>query len=102
MLGLSAGTFNMAMILSSYCGAYILHVLGVRPAGVDRESMMFQNLWMAQVVAALAPCFLLFIMPVLIPQKLQTESLLVDHTDSATHGSVFERLCRSRTEEQRQ
>jgi len=97
MLGLSAGTFNMAMILSSYCGGFMLHWFGVKPVGAVGDGVMFQNLWMAQVVAALAPCTLLFIMPVLIPQKLQTEPLLVDHTDSATHGSAFERFCRSRT-----
>merc|ERR1719454_336419 len=53
MLGLSAGTFNMAMILSSYCGGYLLHRFGVRPVGADDESLMFQHLWMAQVVASL-------------------------------------------------
>jgi len=92
MLGLSAGTFNMAMILSSYCGGYLLHRFGVRPEGADGESLMFQHLWMAQVVAALAPCTLLFIMPALIPQKLQTEPLLVEHPDSATYGSAFESI----------
>jgi len=92
MLGLSAGTFNMAMILSSYCGGYILHRFGVRPEGAIGESLMFQHLWMAQVVAAVAPCTLLFIMPMLIPLKLQTEPLIVDHPDSATHGSMFENL----------
>jgi MFS family permease len=102
MLGLSAGTFNMAMILSSYCGGYVLHRFGVRPGGQPGESMMFQNLWMAQVCAAVAPCFLLFVMPLLIPQKLQTEPLLLDHTDSATHNSLYERLCGNRPEERSQ
>lgn len=92
MLGLNAGTFNMAMILSSYCGGYVLHRFGVRPGGDVGESMMFQHLWMAQVIAALSPCFLLFAVPALIPQKLQTEPLLVDQPDSATHGSTFERF----------
>lgn len=92
MLGLSAGTFNMAMILSSYCGGYLLHRFGVRPSGIDNESLTFENLWMAQVVAALAPCTLLFVMPMLIPAKLQTEALLVDRPDSATHGSAFESI----------
>jgi len=92
MLGLSAGTFNMAMILSSYCGGYVLHRFGVRPEGAIGETMMFQNLWMVQVVAAVSPCCLLFVMPMLIPQKLQTEPLLVDFQDSATAGSLYEQL----------
>jgi MFS family permease len=92
MLGLNAGTFNMAMILSSYCGGYLLHRFGVRPAGAPGDGEMFQHLWMVQVVAALAPCTLLFIMPALIPTKLQTEPLLVERPDSATHNSVFENI----------
>merc|ERR1719473_1607901 len=87
------------MILSSYCGGYLLHRFGVRPVGEVGESMMFERLWMAQVVAALAPCTLLFVMPALIPQKLQTEPLLVEHPDSATYNSLFERLRGNRQEE---
>lgn len=101
MLGLSAGTFNMAMILSSYCGGFLLHRLNVKPVGGIGESVMFQDLWMAQVFAALAPCTLLFVMPLLIPKKLQTEPLLVDHPESATCNSVFERLSGNRPQEQR-
>jgi len=92
MLGLSAGTFNMAMILSSYVGGYLLHRLGVAPSGADMEGSTFEHLWKAQVVAALTPCCLLFVMPMLIPAKLQTETLLVDHIDSATHGSAWESI----------
>jgi MFS family permease len=100
MLGLNAGTFNMAMILSSYCGGYVLHRFGVRPGGQVGDGAMFEHLWMCQVVAALAPCTLLFAMPAFIPAKIQTEPLLVERPDSATHGSMFENLQNRRANRQ--
>mmetsp|Transcript_69681 Transcript_69681/g.176152 ORF Transcript_69681/g.176152 Transcript_69681/m.176152 type:complete len:563 (+) Transcript_69681:244-1932(+) len=90
MLGLTAGTFNMAMILSSYFGGFLLHHFGVRPVGGVADAFMFQNLWKVQVVAAFAPCAMLFLLPALVPGKLQTEALLVERRDSATYGSPFE------------
>merc|ERR1719410_1692556 len=67
MLGLSAGTFNLAMILSSYCGGYLLHHFGVRPTGQPGESVMFQDIWKVQVIAACAPCAMLFLLPAFVP-----------------------------------
>jgi len=90
MLGLTAGTFNMAMILSSYFGGFLLHHFGVRPMGGIADELMFKDLWKVQVVAAFAPCSMLFLLPALVPAKLQTEPLLVERRDSATHGSPFE------------
>lgn len=90
MLGLSAGTFNMAAILSSYCGSYLLHHFGVAPTGGADEANAFQHLWKVQVLAALAPCMMLFLLPTLVPPQTQTEPLIVERRDSATHGSWFE------------
>eukprot|EP00747_Dinoflagellata_sp_TGD_P023879 gnl/TRDRNA2_/TRDRNA2_130145_c0_seq1.p1 gnl/TRDRNA2_/TRDRNA2_130145_c0~~gnl/TRDRNA2_/TRDRNA2_130145_c0_seq1.p1 ORF type:complete len:576 (+),score=118.52 gnl/TRDRNA2_/TRDRNA2_130145_c0_seq1:86-1813(+) len=92
MLGLTAGTFNMAMILSSYCGGFLLSHYGVHPNGDAGDSQHFEHLWKAQVAAALAPCSMLVLLPVLIPAKLQTEALLVERPDSATYNSVYEVL----------
>jgi len=98
MLGLSAGTFNMAMILSSYCGGFLLNRYGVTPTGSIGETRVFAGLWKVQILAALAPCAMLFLVPALIPAKSQTEPLLVEHQDSATHGSTFEVLrCHQRS-----
>jgi len=96
MCGLSAGTFNLAMILSSYCGGYLLHRFGVQPSGVIGESAMFSDLWKVQVIAACAPCVMLFLLPGLVPTKRQTEALITDHLDSATHGSNYEAIMSSR------
>merc|ERR1712194_748761 len=40
MLGLTAGTFNMAMILSSYCGGFLLNHYGIIPSGQIAESFI--------------------------------------------------------------
>jgi len=91
-LGLHAGTFNMANILSSYCGSFILGYFKVSPRGAVLEAGKFDNLWKVQSLAAVLPLLLLFFVPVLVPKKAQTETLLEEQDDSATHNSVFERL----------
>jgi MFS family permease len=90
MLGLTAGTFNMAMILSSYCGGHLLHRYGIAPTGAAGEGHVFDDLWKVHVLAALSPCFMVFLLPALIPSKLQTEPLLVERPDSATYNSAYE------------
>lgn len=94
MLGLTAGTFNMAMILSSYCGGFLLNRYGIIPSGQNNESLVFANLWKVQVLAALAPCVMLFLLPALIPAATQTEPLINERRDSATHNSFFDRMTR--------
>lgn len=92
MLGLTAGTFNLAMILSSYCGGALLNWYGVLPSGNIGESRMFDNAWKVKVIAALAPCATLFVLPAFIPSRMQTEPLLTERPDSATYGSPFETM----------
>eukprot|EP00931_Biecheleriopsis_adriatica_P120988 TRINITY_DN96077_c0_g1_i1.p1 TRINITY_DN96077_c0_g1~~TRINITY_DN96077_c0_g1_i1.p1 ORF type:complete len:553 (-),score=131.87 TRINITY_DN96077_c0_g1_i1:94-1752(-) len=94
-LGLHAGTFNMANILSSYLGSSILRSFDISPTGVLHEGHEFQDIWKAQCVSALAPLLLLALVPVLVPDKLQTQALLEDQKDSATHNSLFRRLLRN-------
>jgi len=102
MQGVIAGTFNMAMILSYYFGSFLMHGFGVRPEGKIGESRMFENLWKVQVVAALAPCLLLFFLPAFIPAKTQTEPLLTERQDSATYDSAYEVAFRLTSTEGRQ
>merc|ERR1740130_2525131 len=94
MIGLNAGTFNMAMTLSSYLGGFLLSRFGVMPSGQIGESHAFANLWKVQAVAALAPCVMLFFLPLLIPAKSQTEPLITERLDSATHSSMFDVMMR--------
>mmetsp|Transcript_24420 Transcript_24420/g.44271 ORF Transcript_24420/g.44271 Transcript_24420/m.44271 type:complete len:549 (+) Transcript_24420:79-1725(+) len=95
-LGLHAGTFNMASILSTYCGGYFLNYFGITPSGEHREGSEFLELWKVQCLASLAPLFLVFLIPILLPEKTQTEKLLEEQDESATHNSVFERWRRDR------
>mmetsp|Transcript_60838 Transcript_60838/g.113771 ORF Transcript_60838/g.113771 Transcript_60838/m.113771 type:complete len:550 (+) Transcript_60838:61-1710(+) len=95
-LGLHAGTFNMASILSSYIGGYLLTRSGVSPTGSLQEGREFQNLWKVQCAAAFLPLLLLFLVPIMVPKNSQTEKLLEECDDSATHNSWFERLARCR------
>jgi MFS family permease len=95
MLGLSAGTFNMAMILSSYIGGFLLNRHGVTPSGQVGESHVFANLWKVQTLAAFAPLLMLFLLPALVPNCAQTEPLITERRDSATHNSLFERMRRN-------
>ncbi|CAE7249176.1 unnamed protein product [Symbiodinium pilosum] len=93
-LGLHAGTFNMASILSSYIGGFLLTHSGVAPTGSMQEGRQFQNLWKVQCTAAFLPLLLVFLVPIMLPQRSQTEVLLEECDDSATHNSVFQRLLR--------
>eukprot|EP00930_Biecheleria_cincta_P003690 TRINITY_DN104618_c0_g1_i1.p1 TRINITY_DN104618_c0_g1~~TRINITY_DN104618_c0_g1_i1.p1 ORF type:complete len:557 (-),score=98.21 TRINITY_DN104618_c0_g1_i1:16-1686(-) len=93
-LGLHAGTFNMASILSSHIGSYILSQYGVTPEGEVHEGHEFQDLWKVQCAAAFAPLLLILLVPLLLPEKSQTEVLLEECEESATHNSLFERLRR--------
>jgi hypothetical protein len=96
MLGLTAGTFNMAMILSSYCGGFLLNRYGIIPSGQNGESLVFADLWKVQAIAALAPCVMLFLLPALIPATTQTEPLITERRDSATYNSLFDKMTRGR------
>jgi hypothetical protein len=92
VIALNAGTFNLAMVLSSYVGAYMLSTYGVKPRGDPGETLMFANLWKAQVTAAIAPLILLAFLPLLIPAKTPTDKLITHEQRSATFNSPHERL----------
>lgn len=92
VIALNAGTFNLAMVLSSYVGAYMLSSFGIKPRGDPGESMMFSSLWKAQAFAAIAPLILLVFLPMLIPGKTATDRLITHEQRSATFNSPFERI----------
>lgn len=92
VIALNAGTFNLAMVLSSYVGSYLLSSYGIKPKGEPGESLMFSSLWKAQVVAAMAPLVLLAFLPALIPGKTATDRLITIEQRSATYNSPYERL----------
>jgi MFS family permease len=98
VIALNAGSFNLAMVLSSYVGSYMLSSFGIKPRGEPGESMMFSNLWKAQAFAAIAPLILLAVLPLLIPAATATDRLITTEQRSATYRSPHERLFGRRRE----
>jgi MFS family permease len=94
-LALNTGAANMGITLSVFFGGYALSLLGVQPAGHPGESHTFDNLWKAQVAAALLPLLCLPLMPMLMPRRRQNQTLILDHPESATHGAPIQRYFRT-------
>jgi len=92
MLALTAGTFNLGSIIASYVGCWLLGKFNVCPKGDANDPEDFVNLWKAYLISVLAPVLVLIALPFFIPNKLQTEVLITEHTESATYGSVCNRL----------
>jgi hypothetical protein len=87
IFALLAGCMNLGTQIADYSGAYLLELLGVHPTGSPDESMMFQNLWKASMCATLLPAVTVLLIPTLIPNARQTETLLMNDPSSATAGS---------------
>jgi hypothetical protein len=96
MLALIAGTFNMGSMISSYLGCWLLSIFNVCADGDSGDAVAFLNLWKPYLVSVLAPVLALLFMPWLIPNKLQTETLIDTHPESTTHGAPFQRWKRDR------
>ena len=56
VMGLTAITFSMAKIWSSYCGVLLLHRLGIRHSGIPAEAATLQSLWKMQLALACPLC----------------------------------------------
>mmetsp|Transcript_84951 Transcript_84951/g.245632 ORF Transcript_84951/g.245632 Transcript_84951/m.245632 type:complete len:564 (+) Transcript_84951:102-1793(+) len=90
-VGLSAGSFNLAMILGSYFGSGLLRFFAVEPRGAINETAALAGLWKVVVIAALSQCLMFLLIPVLLPSKSQQDPIISERPDSATHNSPFER-----------
>ena len=78
MYALLAGSANFANQLARSEGSFVLCALGVEPNGSPSESAQFDNLWIAVLLAAVGPCVPLVLLPFLIPDARQTDTLLED------------------------
>mmetsp|Transcript_43515 Transcript_43515/g.100152 ORF Transcript_43515/g.100152 Transcript_43515/m.100152 type:complete len:545 (+) Transcript_43515:130-1764(+) len=92
-LALNTGAINMGTTVSHFFGGFALHLLNVQPAGHKNEEATFDHLWQIQVAAALLPLLTIPLMPFLMPRRSQTERLLVENPESATHGAPGQRCC---------
>lgn len=78
MYALLAGSANFANQLARSEGSFVLCALGVEPNGSPDESAQFEHLWIAVLLAAVGPCVPLVLLPFLIPDARQTDTLLKD------------------------
>ncbi|CAD7942560.1 unnamed protein product [Amoebophrya sp. A25] len=76
LYALLAGCSNLGNTISDYLGAWVLEELGCRPSGAKNESAQFENLWLAALISCVLPLFTIALIPVLIPDRKQTERLL--------------------------
>jgi hypothetical protein len=89
MLSLMSGTFNMASMISSYCGCWMLSSFSVCVDGSPDDAKSLARIWKPYIISVVVPLFALFLVPMLIPNKYQTELLITEKPESSTHGSFF-------------
>jgi hypothetical protein len=92
IFALLAGCMNLGTQVADYSGAYLLSSLGVHPSGDTGETAQFKNLWKASLCATLLPAVTILLIPLLMPNSRQTETLLMHDPSSATSGSPLHRM----------
>lgn len=76
MFALMAGSSNLGASLAVYQGTYALKLLGINPNGATGESAQFENMWLVPLIASCLALVPIPFIPLLIPDRLQTDSLL--------------------------
>ncbi|CAD7925329.1 unnamed protein product [Amoebophrya sp. A120] len=89
LYALLAGCHNLGNSISEYLGAFVLEELGCTPTGQGDETTKFDNLWVAALIQTVVPMFTIALIPYMIPNNKQTDTILVDAPDSATKGSLY-------------
>lgn len=92
MYALLAGCHNLGGTVASSCGAMMLQLMGVQPSGAEDESAEFKNLWKCSAIATVFPLITLVLLPFLIPDAAQTDTLMDEDDRSATEGSIWRRF----------
>lgn len=75
---LLAGSANTGRALSQYTGAYLLEAFAVAPRGAVGEDAQFANLWKVYLIGVFLPVIPLLLIPALIPDRRQTDSVLAE------------------------
>jgi len=91
MYALLAGCHNLGNTISSNCGAWVLSLLKCEPSGAIDEGHQFDNLWVASCLSTVMPALTLLLLPLLIPDAKQTDSLLDEGDRDAMSGSLLRR-----------
>eukprot|EP00401_Gymnodinium_catenatum_P075950 CAMPEP_0117500590 /NCGR_PEP_ID=MMETSP0784-20121206/22853_1 /TAXON_ID=39447 /ORGANISM="" /LENGTH=606 /DNA_ID=CAMNT_0005295801 /DNA_START=101 /DNA_END=1918 /DNA_ORIENTATION=+ len=80
-LALNTGVANMGTTLSAFFGSCVLAALQVHADGHEGDVHAFDQLWKAQLLAALLPMSVLLLMPLLMPWRRQNEALIQKRSD---------------------
>jgi len=89
-----AGAFMMGGQVGTFLGAYLLKQLGVEPQGAAMESRQFDNLWVAELLSAVACIPPLIMMLNILPDKTPSERIDVEDDDdgcTTTHTHTHTR-----------
>jgi MFS family permease len=89
MYALLAGSANFGGIVAGDIGALLLQMLECEPNGSTGEAAAFKNLWIAALIASVAPLVVIVFLFWLIPDARQDEKLLSDGVDAST-GSLWQ------------
>lgn len=100
MLALTAGTFNLGTILASFLGCWLLSTFKICPDGGTDDAASLDRLWKPYIISVICPVLFLVLLPVFIPNKLQTEILITEHPESCTYGSLSEQIVARHREEE--
>lgn len=92
MYALLAGCHNLGSTVANNCGSLLLVLMDVTPSGQIDESAQFVNLWRCALIAAICPVLTLILIPFLIPDARQTETLLDAEDRDASKGSLWKRM----------
>jgi MFS family permease len=90
MYALLAGCHNLGNTISSNFGAVLMIALGVKPHGDEGEgqdTVYFENLWKASMIASMLPLITVALVPWMIPAKRQVDPILPREDMPATEGS---------------
>lgn len=90
LFALMAGCSNIGSRIAEFFGAALLDAYGVTPSGHRKESAKFENLWIVALIAALAPLVTMFMIPFMVPNATQKETILQEDA-SAVDASPFHR-----------
>lgn len=88
MYALLAGCHNLGSSVASNCGAAMLQYMKVTPSGNNNESHQFDKLWIASLISTVLPLLTVILLPWLIPNAKQTDTL-IDDDAGATSGSLL-------------
>jgi len=79
MFSMLAACHNLGYNVSASLGGALLLLLGVSPSGKEGEDHQFDNLWIAALISTILPLLVCLLIPYMIPDCYQTESITMEN-----------------------